>query len=91
MKVVLITHTFFIYLSLTSIPLFIPSLFSIPSFIFSIFLFLNFYITLYLLVEPMVKVVLITPETYYGAMMDIVKERRGIKIETQFLDDGQVS
>jgi translation elongation factor EF-4 len=38
----------------------------------------------------MVKVVLITPETYYGAMMDIVKERRGTDIITQFLDDGQV-
>jgi hypothetical protein len=37
-----------------------------------------------------VKVVLITPETYYGAMMDIVKERRGTDIITQFLDDGQV-
>ena len=40
--------------------------------------------------EPMVKVVLITPEAYYGAMMDIVKERRGTDIITQFLDDGQV-
>ena len=38
----------------------------------------------------MVRVVLITPEMYYGAMMDIVKERRGGQIETTFLDDGQV-
>ena len=38
----------------------------------------------------MVTVVLITPESYYGAMMDIVKERRGTDITTQFLDDGQV-
>ena len=36
------------------------------------------------------KVVLITPEAYYGAMMDIVKDRRGTDIITQFLDDGQV-
>ena len=39
----------------------------------------------------MVKVVLITPEAYYGSMMDIVKERRGTDIVTQFLDDGQVT
>ena len=48
------------------------------------------YIFFYYISEPMVKVVLITPETYYGAMMDIVKERRGTDIITQFLDDGQV-
>ena len=31
-----------------------------------------------------------TPKDYYGAMMDIVKERRGLEIETNYLDDGQV-
>jgi GTP-binding protein LepA len=40
--------------------------------------------------EPMVKVTLISPEPYYGAMMDIVKDRRGIDMETVYLDDGQV-
>lgn len=40
--------------------------------------------------EPMVKVILITPKDYYGAMTDIIKERRGSDIEVQYLDDGQV-
>ena len=40
--------------------------------------------------EPMVKVILITPKDYYGAMTDIIKERRGTDIDVQYLDDGQV-
>ncbi len=40
--------------------------------------------------EPMVRVTLVTPQPYYGAMVDIVKERRGTDISTQYLDDGQV-
>jgi GTP-binding protein LepA len=40
--------------------------------------------------EPMVKVILITPKEYYGEMCEIVKERRGTDIETQFLEDGSV-
>jgi elongation factor 4 len=40
--------------------------------------------------EPIVKVTLVTPQTYYGGMIDIIKERRGSDIGTQYLDDGQV-
>ena len=40
--------------------------------------------------EPMVKVILITPKEYYGEMCEIVKERRGTDIDTQFLEDGSV-
>jgi translation elongation factor EF-4 len=35
--------------------------------------------------------VLITPKEYYGAMVDLIKERRGSEIEVLYLDDGQVS
>ena len=40
--------------------------------------------------EPMVKVILITPKEFYGEMCEIIKERRGLEMETHFLDDGQV-
>lgn len=40
--------------------------------------------------EPMVKVILITPKDYYGAMTDVIKDRRGTDLEVQYLDDGQV-
>jgi GTP-binding protein LepA len=40
--------------------------------------------------EPMVNVTLVTPHAYYGGMVDIIKERRGTDISTQYLDDGQV-
>eukprot|EP01041_Mallomonas_annulata_P011891 gene11891-24915_t len=44
----------------------------------------------YEVLEPMVKVLLITPQEYYGAMVDIMKDRRGIDLEITHLDDGQV-
>jgi translation elongation factor EF-4 len=31
--------------------------------------------------------VLITPKEYYGAMMDLIKERRGSEIEVTYLED----
>jgi len=43
-----------------------------------------------LLSLPLTQVILITPKDYYGEMCEIVKDRRGTEIETQFLDDGQV-
>jgi len=40
--------------------------------------------------EPMVKVTLITPKEHYGAMTDLIKERRGVDIVVTYLDDGQI-
>lgn len=40
--------------------------------------------------EPIVKVVLITPQEHYGAMVDVLKERRSTDISVQYLDDGGV-
>ena len=40
--------------------------------------------------EPMVLITLITPKEYYGNMMDIIKDRRGLEVEVTYLDDGQV-
>lgn len=31
-----------------------------------------------------------TPEAYYGAMVELIKERRGGNLEVQYLDDGSV-
>lgn len=45
----------------------------------------NFY---FRVLEPMVKIVLVTPKEYYGAMVDVIKERRGSNVEVQYLDDG---
>lgn len=42
------------------------------------------------ILEPMVKVTLVTPQVYYGNMVEIIKERRGGEITTLYLDDGQV-
>lgn len=40
--------------------------------------------------EPMVSVTVIAPQQYYGAMMEIVKEKRGVDIDIKYLDDGNV-
>jgi translation elongation factor EF-4 len=40
--------------------------------------------------EPMVRTILITPTEYYGALTELVKERRGIDIEITHIDDGQI-
>lgn len=40
--------------------------------------------------EPVVKVVLITPHIYYGAMVDLIKDRRGLNVEVTHLDDSQI-
>jgi elongation factor 4 len=40
--------------------------------------------------EPVVKVTLITPQLYYGAMVELLKVRRGDNIEVNYLDDGSV-
>jgi len=40
--------------------------------------------------EPMVRVTLVTPKEYYGAMTDTIKERRGSDLEVTYLEDGQV-
>jgi translation elongation factor EF-4 len=37
--------------------------------------------------EPVVKVILITPKEYYGAMVELIKDRRGTDIEVQYIDD----
>ena len=36
------------------------------------------------------KITLVTPKDFYGAMVDIVKERRGEDIEISYLEDGNV-
>lgn len=40
--------------------------------------------------EPMVTVTVIAPQQYYGAMMDIIKDKRGADIDIKYLDDGNV-
>ena len=40
--------------------------------------------------EPVVKVTLVTPREYYGAMVDLIKDRRGDEIDIQYLDDGNI-
>jgi translation elongation factor EF-4 len=40
--------------------------------------------------EPIVKILLITPQTFYGDMMELIKERRGENVEVTHLDDSQV-
>jgi hypothetical protein len=37
-----------------------------------------------------VQVTLISPQEYYGDMVEVVKERRGADLEVQYLDDGSV-
>lgn len=39
--------------------------------------------------EPMAKVTIISPNEYYGALLDIVKQRRGMNIEISYIDDGK--
>jgi GTP-binding protein LepA len=38
----------------------------------------------------MVNVTVIAPHQYYGAMMEIIKEKRGVDIDIKYLDDGNV-
>jgi len=38
----------------------------------------------------MVNITLIAPRDYYGAMVDIIKDRRGEDIQVQYLEDGNV-
>ena len=38
--------------------------------------------------EPYVLVTIITPTLYYGAMVAIIKEKRGTDIQVKYLDDG---
>jgi translation elongation factor EF-4 len=33
------------------------------------------------------QVVLVTPKDFYGAMMELIKERRGTDIEVQYLEE----
>lgn len=40
--------------------------------------------------EPVVKVTLITPQEYYGPMVELLKGRRADGIEVDYLDDGGV-
>ena len=37
------------------------------------------------------QVTLISPREYYGAMVELIKERRGSELEVTYLDDGSVS
>mmetsp|Transcript_20440 Transcript_20440/g.28111 ORF Transcript_20440/g.28111 Transcript_20440/m.28111 type:complete len:590 (+) Transcript_20440:144-1913(+) len=37
--------------------------------------------------EPIVKVVLVSPKDHYGAMMELIKERRGTDIDVQYLEE----
>jgi GTP-binding protein LepA len=39
--------------------------------------------------EPIAKVTIISPNDYYGVLLDIVKQRRGNDIEVSYLDDGK--
>ncbi len=40
--------------------------------------------------EPIVKVVIVTPKEYYGAVVDIVKDKRGDGVDITYLEDGNV-
>ena len=40
--------------------------------------------------EPMVNVILVSPKEYYGNMTNIIKERRGLNIQVNYLEDGNV-
>lgn len=40
--------------------------------------------------EPVVKVVVVTPSEYYGAVVEIIKAKRGEGINVFYLDDGSV-
>ena len=42
------------------------------------------------ILEPMVSVLIITPEANYGDMIHIIKEHRGLDITVTHLDDGQI-
>ncbi len=44
----------------------------------------------YKILEPIVKVRLVCPQQYYGAMAELIKRKRGDNIEALFLDDGGV-
>jgi GTP-binding protein LepA len=41
--------------------------------------------------EPMVAIIIICPQEYYGAMATIIKDRRGIDLQMSYLDDGNVN
>ena len=43
-----------------------------------------------IVIEPTVFITLITPREYYGAMVEVIKERRGVDITIQYLEDGNV-
>eukprot|EP01039_Chlorochromonas_danica_P006650 gene6651-7350_t len=40
--------------------------------------------------EPLVLITIVSPQTYYGAMVDLIKDRRGRDVETQYLEDGTI-
>lgn len=40
--------------------------------------------------EPMVAVTVISPAQYFGAMVDIIKERRGAEVNTVYMEDGNI-
>ncbi|CAE7826794.1 unnamed protein product, partial [Symbiodinium microadriaticum] len=42
------------------------------------------------ILEPYVSVVLVTPATYYGPMVEIMKEKRAEDLSVVYLDDGTV-
>jgi GTP-binding protein LepA len=44
----------------------------------------------YKIFEPMVKTILITPSEYYGALTELIKERRGMDLEVSPIEDGQI-
>jgi len=44
----------------------------------------------YRVFEPVVKVTLITPQVYYGPMVELLKQRRADAIEVDYMDDGGV-
>lgn len=43
------------------------------------------------ILEPMVNVILITPNDYYGVMLEVIKDRRGEDIEVTHLEGGLLS
>lgn len=42
------------------------------------------------MLEPYVRVVLVTPAAYYGPMVQIMKDKRADDLEVVYLDDGTV-
>lgn len=47
-------------------------------------------VKMYRVLEPMVRILLVTPHESYGAMVDIIKQRRGSDLDVTHMEDGHV-